>query len=115
MAVTSLQAESAQTNPTSSRALYYAYRRAKAAWDIALYAPELLDDDLAEEINEPLSEAHTQALNDFMLSPADRMFDLCRKLEVFRDEELANWYLANGFICQLASDARRLALDLRRP
>ncbi|WP_394437021.1 hypothetical protein ACGGKE_08615 [Sphingobium naphthae] len=45
MAVTSLQAESAQTNPTSSRALYYAYRRAKAAWDIALYAPELLDDD----------------------------------------------------------------------
>lgn len=110
MAVVTLSAESATANPDDDfRARYAAYRHAKAAWDLALYAPEMLNDDVPDEINNPLSDAHTAALNQFLLTPAHSIAALARKLSVFRDEEIHQcWFMASEIVASLTEDAHRL-------
>ena len=88
---------------------YSAYRHAKAAWDVVLFAPEYENDDVPEEINDPLSDAHCAALEQYMLTPADTIAELGRKLDVFHDEEAWGLYAAPAFVAALAEDARRLA------
>ena len=111
MAATTLKMESISANPEDAfRARYYTYRHAKAAWDLALYAPEMLGDDVPDEINDPLSDAHTDALNQFLLTPAHSIVALARKLSVFREEGIhQGWFMSGEIVAGLEEDARRLA------
>ncbi|MDP3675258.1 MAG: hypothetical protein Q8R44_09195 [Novosphingobium sp.] len=92
-----------------SRRLYNAYRKAKAEWDVILYAPERHDSDVPDEINDPLSDAHTAALNAFLLAPVDTIAALSRKLTVFAAEEIHDgWYMAHQIVGTLDMDGRRV-------
>lgn len=117
MATKSLQAESACASPLSrSTVLYHAYRHATAAWFIQLYAPEHLTVDLPEEVNERLSEAHTVALETYLLEPTSNLRELARKLQIFRDEGVQHYASSDDVVEVLAADARRVmrALDTVR-
>jgi len=93
-----------------SRRLYYAYRHAKALWDAAMYSPEYVDADLPDEISDPLSDAHTHALDAFLLAPAGDAKQLAKKLAVFRDEEIFHgWHRAAEVAAAMAQDAHSLA------
>jgi hypothetical protein len=113
MANADLQAESACTNPASVRGLYHAYRYAKAVWDAAAYAPATLDDGLPGEVDTPLSDAHSTALEAFMLAPCASLFELSLKLDVYREEDLHEWHRAREFADQLCRDARRVSQEAR--
>ena len=94
---------------SNTYALYRKMREAKAAWDVILYAPEYEAKDVPDEINEPLSDAHTEALNAFLLEPVERPVDLLRKLRVFRDEEIwQGWYRCGEIVRALTDDAERV-------
>lgn len=92
-----------------SRRLYNAYRKAKAEWDVILYAPERHDSDVPDEINDPLSDAHTAALNAYLLAPVDTIAALSHKLTVFAAEEIHDgWYMAHQIVGTLDMDGRRV-------
>ena len=94
---------------SDSYALYRKMRQAKAAWDIILYAPEYESEDVPDEINDPLSDAPTDALNAFLLEPVDRPVELLRKIRVFRDEEIwQGWSRCGAIVKELAADAERV-------
>lgn len=107
MANTTLGAESVSANPTN-RSLYNAYRHAKAAWDIVLYAPEYEDEDVPAEIDVPLSKSHDEALDRYLRAPVDSVAQLWRKLDIFREEEAWSHDSVAIYVATLAEDARRL-------
>lgn len=89
---------------------YFAYRRAKAVYEALQYQPEYVDDDPPEEAYKPLSDAQADALDAFLLEPANDVADLARKLKVFRDEEIQKgWDTADKIVAALAADAHRIA------
>jgi hypothetical protein len=56
------------------------------------------------------AEAHTDALNAFLLTPASDLRDLARKLKVFRVEHIyEGWWKAQEIVEVLAADAHRFA------
>ena len=116
MAVHALQAEIRAANqPTEQDNLYAAWRFAKAQWDSALYSPENRGNDLCDEVNERHCDATCDALNAFLLHPADTPGDLSRKLRVFRDEQIAEgWTKAPLIVEQLVKDASHIASEWRR-
>ena len=101
MAVISFKPESTDANPEREfRIVYNAYRHAKAKWELAMYAPEMLDDDLPQEIDVPLSDAHSAALNNLLLFPAPTLAASVHKMTVFRDEEIwRSWCWAGEIVC----------------
>lgn len=100
---------------SASFALYYAWMRARAAWNLVQFSPEYLGEDVPDEINSPLCDADTEALNAFLLCPAETAVDLSRKLRVFRDEAIADgWNRAAEIASVLAKDAHRIAFQMAR-
>lgn len=110
MATDTMKAEFSADNSDHevSHYLYQIYRYTKAAWDVELYAPERINEDVPDDINSSLSDAHSAAIDRYMLAPAGSLRQLARKLAVFRDEELKDWYRAGEFAAALAADADRL-------
>ena len=91
-----------------ARELYNEYRRTKAAWDVVLYAPEHFNADVPDDINTSLSDAHSDALNQYLLHPATKPYELVRKMTVFRDEEIIdNWCRGPEIVSVLCEDAKR--------
>jgi hypothetical protein len=90
--------------------LYRKMRHAKAAWDVVLYAPEYLHEDVPDDIGSALCDAHSDALNAYLLHPVDRIGALHRKLRVFREEEIAEgWHRRGEIVHVLTEDAERCA------
>lgn len=111
MAITPLQTRSANTISNEVQRLYAAWRFAKAAWDAELYAPENCTSDMPDEINDRHADLCFDALNAFLLHPAETISDLALKLRIFRDEEIqSGWHKASAIVGVLAEDARRIAL-----
>ena len=108
MATETLQAESACANAATVYSLYNAWQHARAKWHIVLYAPEYADEDVPDEINNPLSAADSEAFDRFMRAPAQSAGDLSRKLTAFRDEDGYELTHAAAYLAILAEDARRL-------
>lgn len=82
---------------------FKAYRLARAEMDVA-YAREQPD-----EVCERIDEQHTIALDRLMLTPAETIVDLRRKLEVFDDEEIdQDWWSLRQIVALIAVDARHL-------
>lgn len=109
MATTDLQADSANVTPTF-RLLYNEYRHAKARWDTVLYAPEHHHKDVPDDIQNPLMDAHTQAMNRLLVHPAESAHQLVQKLEIYNLECLFNgWDQAQEISAALLEDARRVA------
>ena len=109
MATTSLQAESACANPETSYALYSAWRFAKAQWDCFIYDPARATDE-AEERDSELCGISCDALNRYLLHPADDIADLARKLRVCHEEDIfESWVKAPEIAAVLAADGKRLA------
>lgn len=91
------------------RNAWNAYKRAKATWELFLYAPEHDDQDPPEAEDKRLSEQHSNALADMLSCPAPTIGALSWKLRAFRDEEVTDWDRAAEFVSFLALDAERLA------
>lgn len=110
MATATLQAESAPEQPSHFERLYAAHKRAKAAWDVAAYAPEYVGKDLPQEIDDELCERNADALDAFLLFPAENPRELLHKLRVYRDEEIWHgWHLGGQIVEQLVRDAHHVA------
>jgi hypothetical protein len=73
-----------------------------------LYAPEYTDKDVPDEINNPLSDADSEAFDRFMRAPVRTIGDLTRKLTAFRDEDGHQLTHAGAYLSILAEDARSL-------
>ena len=116
MTVVSFKPESTDADPEREfRILYDAYRYAKAKWELAMYAPEMLDDDVPQEIDDPLSAAHRVALNNLLLFPAPTLAASVRKMTVFRDEEIwRSWSWAGEIVDCLTRDAERMMDSYRK-
>lgn len=112
MAVISLQAESANAKPNEFDRLYAAWRYAKATWDAQSYSPENYADGLPDEQDGELCGVTCDALNAFLLHPAETSRELAIKLRVFRDEEIEDgWTRASEIVASIAADAHRIAFD----
>jgi hypothetical protein len=108
MATDTLQTES--ESATESERLYAAWRYAKAIWDTKSYAPGIYPDDLPQDIDSALCDETAEALNRYLLHPAEDLRALACKLRVYRDEELYNnWYRGADIASVLVEDARRFA------
>lgn len=110
MAALPIRAESARANNfVQFDIAYYEYRHARAAWNAVIYAPEHLNDDVPDEIDVPLSRAHTEALKLFLLSPCRQLQHLALKLQVFRDEDVHGGLdCADEIVDALVRDAAHL-------
>lgn len=109
MATTQLQAESAAVTPTFSD-LWHEWRHAKARWEAVLYAPEHRHQGVPDDVEDPLADAHIDALNRMLLHPVQTHHNLVQKLEAYNSECLFNgWDLAQEIAATLLADARRLA------
>ncbi|GAA5049744.1 hypothetical protein GCM10023208_08180 [Erythrobacter westpacificensis] len=98
------------TNPDEFDILFAALKHAKAKWDMALYAPDNVGNDLPQEVSDQLCQANCDALNAFLLHPAKDSRELLIKLRVFRDEEIVQgWWLAPQIVEQLVCDAQTAA------
>lgn len=99
------------TESNTGHRLYEAWRYAKAQWEVFDYSP---DDRSRLGARDEVSSAHCRAtcdaLNAYLLHPADDLPALALKLRVFRDEEIwDNWRCAEEITAVLAKDAHRLA------
>lgn len=109
MAATSLQAESACANPQTSYALHNAWRFAKAKWDCFIYDPAREHDE-GEERDSELCGICCDALNRYLLHPADDIADLARKLRVCHEEDIfEGWVKAPEIAAALSADGKRIA------
>jgi hypothetical protein len=118
MADTPLQAESIRENTNARKDAFLeahaAWRHAKAAEHLALYAPDMVHDDLPAEEGLRLSNAHGEAFNRFMGTPAATWNGFIWKLRAFREEDAHELDGAGQLIAALLSDAERLHLEARR-
>lgn len=113
MATSSLQAKSVSANTATVYSLRNAWRYAKAAWDIALYAPGRGDEDLPEEMEAALSNAEGEAFDRLMRAPVHSLADLSAKLQVFREQDGHQLTHAAALLAILAEDARHLQFTTR--
>lgn len=81
-----------------------------------------IEDDRAElagqrpaydaEACERLATAHAAALNDLLLTPARKPFDLATKLKIAAEEDIAaGWRLGREICAMIACDAQRLLVE----
>lgn len=109
MATIALQSEVASENPTFD-VHYAAYRRAKALWDCATYAPENLADGLPADLDHVYCSAFANALNTLLLHPVENARQFAHKMDVFKNEDIIdNWQRGPEIVAAMAEDARRLA------
>jgi hypothetical protein len=109
MAILELNPETKAGKAISAAADQWArYKLAKADYERAVFASSVANTDPADDEINPLSEAHEQALKAMMTAPAERLFDLKRKLIAFQDEELETHNDVAAFVSQLVLDARTL-------
>ena len=87
--------------------LFLAYLRAKARFEL-----ECINEE--QDCDPAVDKAHTDALHAFMLTPADSIEHLAKKLSVFHSEGLTNWYIAPAMIVTMADDADRLSVTRGR-
>jgi hypothetical protein len=87
---------------------YYALNRAKAEWDLALYAPEMINADLPEEDERRFCNAHCDAFDTFMMTPSPSWWCFIRKLRTFHDEGGQDLTDARKYIGAMLDDAVRL-------
>lgn len=119
MAVTPLQAESACENTEQKKttsAFFRAhaqFRHAQARWNLALYAPDMVDDDLPQEVGDTLCEDTWQAQEIFMQTPAPTLGALVWKMRVFQQEDLHEADKAGEFFSHLVNDGERLLREAR--
>lgn len=110
MAVISLQADSVKAQPNEFDRLYAVWRHAKATWDAQNYSPENYWDGLPDDVDAELCGVTCDALNAFLLHPAETNRELAIKLRVFRDEEIEDgWTRASEIVASIAADAHRIA------
>ena len=94
---------------SDSDRLYAAWRYAKAQWDLADYDPANVEGLSNDESNEYCGRA-CNALNAYLLHPANGAKELAKKMRVFRDEEIFdNWTRAPEIVARLVKDAEKLA------
>ena len=95
--------------PDTFRRLYAEWRYAKATWDAQCYSPENYAGGLPDDVLNALCIAACDALNAFLLHPAENIKQLALKLNVFRDEEIEDgWTKASEIVAVIARDANRL-------
>lgn len=93
---------------TKSAQLYAAYRYSKATMDLVFYNPATPSQDLPADVEQKMSDDHTEALNAYLLHPAETALDFKTKMTVFRDEEIVdNWAQGAHIVATLCEDARR--------
>lgn len=121
MAIKTVQAESVCENAAEEMTVadefseaYSAWRYAKAAWDLALYAPGMENKDLPKEEDSRLCENHSAALYDFFHTPAPHLYGLLRKLRAYREEEVHGLYIADKAMSEIVEDAARISREGRR-
>ena len=115
MATDTLQTESACANDTSAESpadrfldAHASWRYAKAQWEGALYAPENRGKDLPKDVEKRLCNAHCEAFDQFIYTPADSAGAIVWKLTAIRDEEAYTHYEAARYIDALIQDVKRL-------
>lgn len=86
-----------------------AWRSAKAAWDLALYTPEMINRDLPKEDESRLCDAHSKALYDFFHTPAPDMYGLLRKLRAYQEEEVQALFIADSVMTEIVQDTARIS------
>jgi hypothetical protein len=106
--MTALPLRQEPAKPSELDRLYAAWRYAKAQWDVADYA--LNGERLTNEETSEHAKRTFDALNAFLLHPADDAKQLARKMRVFRDEEIIdNWTRGPEIVEQLVRDAEKAA------
>ncbi|MEO0032113.1 MAG: hypothetical protein RIS94_1871 [Pseudomonadota bacterium] len=96
---------------SESERLYAAWRCAAARWELALYDPSNLGEDLEDEAEtRHLDETHG-AFVAYMLHPACDLMELSRKLRVFHQEDGRGLTDAPRILEALAKDAGALAFE----
>lgn len=115
MANSTLQAESADENTPEQafREAHAAWRRAKAEWELAQYAPGMWDQDLPREEDERLSSAACGALDAYLKTPSPTLGGFVWKLRAFQEEEIYNNTNVEEVVGALIGDAVRLNLEAR--
>ena len=91
-----------------------AFRYAQARWNLALYAPGMLDKDVPQEENDRLCDDTCRARDRFIQTPAPSLSALVRKLRIFQEEELQDSENADELVGCLVNDAAHLLRDQRR-
>lgn len=96
-------------------ALYAAWRRADARWELARYAEDIEPHgDLPEEVDAAHCTETHNALLAFLLHPADTLAQLAEKLKVVEAEGAYGFDHATEIMTALASDARQLWIASER-
>jgi hypothetical protein len=120
MATAPIGAESAReyTEPAGKDRAFFeahaAWRRAKAEWDLALYAPGMVGEDLPEDEDTRLCTAHCEALDAFFSTPSKSYAGFIWKLRAFRDEEVFHNDNVEQVLATLITDLHRLVMEDRR-
>ena len=96
------------TDPTEGHRLYCAWRFARAQWQLALYSPENLGDDLPDEVDSMHCDADHNALLAYFRHPAATWRELALKLRVFQEEDGTGLTQASEIIAAFAKDADKL-------
>ena len=112
-----ISATEPQSTPASATAimtlseLHAAWKRARAAWHAAQYAPENLGaDGEPRDLDGTHCELDSHALNAFLQAPAENLAGLVLKLRACVSEEIHDGWVAGGaIIAQLAQDAAAIA------
>lgn len=100
--------------PSESQRLYSAWRYARAQWELARHAPEVMGADLPKEVEATHCRADQAALLAYLLAPVENIADLARKLRVCGDEEATDFGEAEAIIRALECDAHELAYGISR-
>lgn len=95
---------------TEGERLYAASRRKRAEWDLASYADDALPHGPPDDVQDAHCDETADALNAYLLHPAEDLRALAIKLRVFRDEDIFdNWCRGREIVAVIAEDAHRLA------
>lgn len=109
MTTTELQPDAAKVTPQFDT-LEAAYRAARDTFHGALNGAAANGEELAEDIEDTLSEAHMLAIDAVMLHPAGTAHQLARKMEIFNAEGMFNgWSQTRAITAALEADAKRIA------
>lgn len=102
------------TDHTEGQRLYCAWRVARAEWELALYNPSNLGEDLPSEMDSLHCDADHSALMAYFLHPVADLHELARKLRTFDEEDGSGLTSSSEIAAALARDARRLLAEEAR-
>jgi len=110
MTATAIPLHPAPVEPSKSKKLYRAWRYAQAQYRLADYDPRG-EEFLSDEEGDAFCKRTSEALNAYLLCPAETIGDFARKLRIFQEEDIMDgWCLAPAILASLVKDAHDLAM-----